>query len=79
MCQRLSSLGPHPNIQKWSRKQSNKTLRGQTRPTRHLYKSYQKELSRTHLPGRVCTQSTQYFATCLHAQLNMHRSLQGQA
>ena len=79
MCQRLSSSGPHPNIQKLSRKQSNKTLRGQTRPTRHLYKSYQKEVSRTSLVGRVCTQSTQYFATCPHPQLDMHRTLQGQA
>ena len=79
MCQRLSSSGPHPNIQKLSRKQSNKTLKGHTRSTRHLYKSSQKELSRTHLAGRVCMQSTWYFATCLHAQLNMHHMLQGQA
>lgn len=34
---------------------------------------------RTRMAGRVCTQSTRYFVTCPHAQLNMHRTLQGQA
>ena len=64
MCQQLSSLGPHPNH---ANKQSNKNLRGHTRSTRHLYKSYQKELSRTRMAGGVCTQSTQYVVTCPHA------------
>ena len=79
MCQQLSSSGPRPNHSKTVSQQSNKTLRGHTRPTRHLYKSYQKELSRTHLAGGVCMQSAWYFATCPHAQLNMHHTLQGQA
>ena len=77
MCQQLSSSGPFPNHSKIVSK-TNQQGRGHTRSTRHLYKSYQ-EFSRTHLAGSVCMQSAMYFATCPHAQVNMHCMLQGQA